>query len=413
MYLMKVISNNYTFPNDFEQHPSNGSTSNVWVSNDKAFIIKFINKYIEYDVYQREVFVLRKLNSLDFDWCPKLIECNDEHRYIVTTYCGDEINNENKPIDTQTQLVNILYSLRQHGFKHNDIKQSEILVKNNKIYLCDYGWCTLNGTWSMGINLNNSTKPYHQFTDETLFERIPWLTDTNYLNETRKQVNGSQMETPNVFVRNDTIYVTGYQNYTISMKNNDIITTSKKMNRQLEILKQVYIGKTVIDIGCSNGFFGFYYLLHSNVECFDFMDHDKACISLIHDVSNILHIPDMKYNLINQNFAKFTLTNNTYETIIALSVIHWLYSCTTTFGCLNHIVRYLRHKVTNNLVIEWVEPTDNAIQSFNHINFNKAYHKSKYSREEFENALTTHFKSYTRYNNSSLTGTRDIYVAYC
>lgn len=411
---MKVVSNKYTFPNDFEQQSLIGSTSTVWVSNDKMYVIKFVNKYTEYDVYQREVFILRKLNALNFDWCPKLIECNDTQRYIVTTYCGEEINTKNKPINTQIQLTNILYDLRKHGIKHNDIKQSEILVKNDKIYICDFGWCTLNDSWSMGINLNNSTKPFHYYEDETLFKRMPWLLETTYLNESRKQVNGSQMESPNVILRNDLIHVTGYQRYAISIENNDISTNSKKMNRQLEILKGVGIGKTVLDIGCSNGFFGFYFLLNrSDMKCYDFMDHDKECITLIDKVAKTLRIPNTKYNLVNQNFTEFILTKNTYETITALSVIHWLYSCTTTIGCLNDIIQHLRRKTTSTLVIEWVDPKDNAIKSFNHLKFNKAHHKSEYSRINFEHALKVHFRSYTCYKDSSLTGTRDIYVAFC
>lgn len=410
---MKVISNKYTFPDDFERGIHKGTTSTVWISKDKMYIIKFVVKYDDYDVYKREVFMLDKLNTLNVEWCPKMVEYNDIHKYIVMTYCGEPITKTNKPFDTQKQLLNILEYLNEHCIKHNDIKESEILVHNNKIFLCDYGWCSLNGSWTMGINLNNCTKPCHNFKDETIFKRIPWLITNTYLNNNRKRVNGSQSESPGINIHNDIIHITGYQTYNISKNDYNIITNSKKLTRQLNILKMVEMGDTILDIGCSNGFFGFYYLLKSNIKCYNFMDHDKECISLIDTTVRQLHIPDAKYNLINQTFTEFVISNNSYETILALSIIHWLYSCTTTIGCLHSIIGYLRRKTTKTLVIEWIDITDHAIKSFKHINFNKENHTSEYSRINFESALKAHFSSYTCHKNSSLTGTRDIYVAYC
>jgi hypothetical protein len=48
---MKVISNKYTFPDDFERGIHKGTTSTVWISKDKMYVIKFVVKYDDYDVF--------------------------------------------------------------------------------------------------------------------------------------------------------------------------------------------------------------------------------------------------------------------------------------------------------------------------------------------------------------------------
>ena len=83
-----------------------------------------------------------------------------------------------------------------------------------------------------------------------------------YLDKNRKNVNGSQKEKPIIAKNNEIINVGGYQKFTI---NAEVLTTSSsKITKQLNILKTINIddSRTIIDIGCSNGYFGFWYLLN-------------------------------------------------------------------------------------------------------------------------------------------------------
>ena len=52
------------------------------------------------------------------------------------------------------------------NIQHNDIKLSELLIKSNKLYICDFGWASIGNELGCGIgiwNCNNKKKPggYH------------------------------------------------------------------------------------------------------------------------------------------------------------------------------------------------------------------------------------------------------------
>ena len=52
------------------------------------------------------------------------------------------------------QLNQIIYDLQKLNIQHNDIKLGqEILVHHDKIYICDWGWGSINNNHSCNINL--------------------------------------------------------------------------------------------------------------------------------------------------------------------------------------------------------------------------------------------------------------------
>ena len=229
-----------------------------------------------------------------------------------------------------------------------------------------------------------------------------------YLDKNRKNVNGSQKEKPIIAKNNEIINVGGYQKFTI---NAEVLTTSSsKITKQLNILKTINIddSRTIIDIGCSNGFFAFWYLLNFPEKHITFMDHDKECIAVIHKILESMDKSN-KAKVISDNFMQFFQTTETYDTIIMLSIIHWVFSCTTDICCLYEVIKNIRSKNNRSLIIEWVDNKDNAIQSFKHTSFNQDKQKSNYNLNTFIDALKMNYKNVQFLSYTNGEKTRSIY----
>lgn len=105
-----------------------------------------------YDCFEREVHCLRLIDC--FEWSPGLIECDRKSETFLMTYCGDRITKENAPSDWKEQMQKILLDMESIGLNHNDIKPEEVLVKDEKLYLCDWGWSSLGDDCSFGGRFN-------------------------------------------------------------------------------------------------------------------------------------------------------------------------------------------------------------------------------------------------------------------
>ena len=62
------------------------------------------------------------------------------------------------------------------------------------------------------------------------------------------------------------------------------------------------------------------------------------------------------------------------------------------------------------LIIEWIDPSDSAIQFFHHLDWNKDQNKEAYTFDAFERALKTHFARYEYLGEIS--PTRKLYIAF-
>ena len=167
---MKYIINNNELL--FTEIPSTGVTSKIFVSQNKKYVIKQIIKFIDYDVYKREKYILSLLNSNHFEWCPQLICSNDNNQLLVLNYCGEILSLINKPLYIEEQFNSIINDLESLNIKHNDIKNTELLIKDNKLYICDYGWASINNNYSCGINIWNGIKPYGCIEDRAALSKI-------------------------------------------------------------------------------------------------------------------------------------------------------------------------------------------------------------------------------------------------
>jgi len=144
-----------------------GCTSTTFYVNGLFF--KFLVMWGDCDVYKREKYLASILKQ--FDWFPTLLFSYDEKRLLIYKKCGVRINKDNCPKDINSQLDKILKDLQSVNIQHNDIKREEILVDSNgKVYLCDFGWGSINNSLNCGIDIwggSNKKKPGGWLEDES------------------------------------------------------------------------------------------------------------------------------------------------------------------------------------------------------------------------------------------------------
>jgi len=137
------------------------ATSQVYKDINNTIVIKKIINYQNYDVFEREIHLLKLLNNKNIN-IPKLLYYDSINKNIIMTYCGIPIDKQlfQSNNNYKKQLSNIIKELKKLNIKHNDIKHnSEILLLNNTVYLCDFGWATINNNLHCNINLCNKPKP--------------------------------------------------------------------------------------------------------------------------------------------------------------------------------------------------------------------------------------------------------------
>ena len=149
-----------------------GATSSSFVS--PHIFVKYIIKYQEYKVYEREKFLSTILKQ--FTWYPKLLYSDDTNKFFIFQNVGIPVTPNNKPPDLEKQFNQILADMKSVNIQHNDIKIGEILVdENGKIYLCDFGWGSVNNELGCGIgiwNCNNRKKPGGYSDDSNTLKRL-------------------------------------------------------------------------------------------------------------------------------------------------------------------------------------------------------------------------------------------------
>ncbi len=130
------------------------ATSDVSVYENKNVVRKQVKDYLQYDVFNREVETLMALNN--FSHVPKILAVDFDNKTFYMEYGGEPLTKKNLPADWPRQIKNIIDGLRKRGIQHNDIKNAELLVKNGKIMLIDYGWASEYGkpidpSWPSGL----------------------------------------------------------------------------------------------------------------------------------------------------------------------------------------------------------------------------------------------------------------------
>ena len=156
-------------------HLPNGATSRVYVSADKKYVLKHVfdrqvKSFTEYNCAAREAVVVRH-HLAGCPWVPPIIYADSD--IIISVYCGEPIAKGTVPADWRPQMNQILDDMKSRGVKHNDIKAPEVLVKDGKIYLCDFGWASVNEDFSVGVeSICAKEKPHGIFIDKDAFRDV-------------------------------------------------------------------------------------------------------------------------------------------------------------------------------------------------------------------------------------------------
>jgi len=150
--------------------------TNTYSGEVEIYRDKVIKRYDYEHIYLRERHWLEQLK--EFDRTPTIISTKDNE--ITMTYCGERITKDNLPEDWREQANYIISKLKEFNCAHNDIKPEEILVKDNKLYLVDFGWALEIGEeippyFPKGIG-NEFSKGIHIFDDNySIFKSIESL----------------------------------------------------------------------------------------------------------------------------------------------------------------------------------------------------------------------------------------------
>ena len=133
-------------------------------------VIKKIIKYSgidkigdDYDHYFREKKSLSLLKN--YKQFPKIIYYNDELKELCISYCGEPINKNNIPKDWKKQILNIYKILNDNRIYHNDFWINNLTVKNEIIYLIDFGWSTRDYPEYPYLNILREKKILNKFDD--------------------------------------------------------------------------------------------------------------------------------------------------------------------------------------------------------------------------------------------------------
>jgi serine/threonine protein kinase len=148
------------------------STSHFFCT--QKFFIKNIIKFSKNNVYEREKYMASILKK--FGWYPELLYSNDINKILIFKNVGVSVTAKNKPADIKIQFNQILKDMKSKNVQHNDIKIGEILMDDKKkIYLCDFGWASINNNLNCGIDIwecNNKNKPGGYHNDDLTLTRL-------------------------------------------------------------------------------------------------------------------------------------------------------------------------------------------------------------------------------------------------
>ena len=101
---------------------------------------------------------------------PILLSKNINKKYIYINYCGVKLTDTNIPPNWKEQLKKIVKTLYENKVYNNDMWKNNFLIKEDTIYLIDFGWA--------------KSFPYHPFinitTEDTFYDNFLDILDNVY-----------------------------------------------------------------------------------------------------------------------------------------------------------------------------------------------------------------------------------------
>lgn len=185
----------------------------------------------------------------------------------------------------------------------------------------------------------------------------------------------------------------GYQEFVLTKHALHVLPHDLVLQRKQALLNPFfcprYLGRrTVLDLGANAGFFCFW-AIQSGAEEVTAVDMDINYVQIIERIRSKFSFDNLR--VIHANIMDW---NEPADVVLALALIHWIYSCTASFGNLDAVVEKLAKLTKYMLIVEWIDPEDPAIAFFHHIDWNKEVVSGPYTLDAFEEALKRHFEKY-------------------
>lgn len=201
----------------------------------------------------------------------------------------------------------------------------------------------------------------------------------------------------------------GYQEFTLTGDSITPLAEDPNLQKKQELLAGLFRPRylkhrTVLDLGANAGFFCFWALQSGAKRAFA-LDMDETYLQMVREAQTKLGFHNL--DAVKANIADWS---EPADIVVALALIHWIYSCTALLGSLDSAVGKLAELTKYMLVVEWVDPTDSAVTCFNHIDWNKGLVRGPYTLAAFEAALARHFPRYEHVGD--LSPTRKLYVGF-
>ena len=203
--------------------------------------------------------------------------------------------------------------------------------------------------------------------------------------------------------------VRGYQNFSVTPEGvtpaveDGMLRTKQSLMAPVWDRKLLY-GRHVLDLGANAAFFALWSLEHGAASA-TAVDMDSAYLDIVARFKFHLKIDRLQVAKSHVDQWK-----EPADVVLALALVHWVYSCTSNFGSLDAVIGWLASLARYALVIEWVSPEDFAITGHGHTSFNADTQQGPYTYTAFRAALRNNFARVV--DLGFLTNTRRLFIAY-
>ena len=104
----------------------------------KSLSNKYYGKELEYYFFHREIHFLKKLYKQPH--FPSIMSIDYVSYSVYMNYCGESVTNNNIPNNWKQQILKIIDTLKKCLIYNNDMWIYNFLIKDQIIYLIDFGW---------------------------------------------------------------------------------------------------------------------------------------------------------------------------------------------------------------------------------------------------------------------------------
>ena len=154
---------------------------------------------------------------------------------------------------------------------------------------------------------------------------------------------------PNMEITDNGIRVNGYQEYIINKNKIKPMASSYDLEKKITILKKYYHNdfiknKTFLDLGAASGYFTFTAILNGCKHA-TAIDIDDDHLYIMENISK-------KYNIDNITIISDNIDNydGKSDIVNALSIIHWIFSCTSILGSMENMVSCLKKNDRRSII---------------------------------------------------------------